>query len=119
MKTTIRLIAIVITLIVAFSCVSTASALSQMVRERYGDVNNDDEINTTDARWLLQYCAGMEDDMFPRLRADVNADDKVNTTDARIILKVIAGIPTISCVGQLLEWEYLPDRVVLKKPILR
>lgn len=118
MKTT-RLLAIVITLSIAFSCVATAFARSPMVRERYGDINNDDVINSTDARWLLQYCAGMEDDMFPRLRADVNADDKVNTTDARIILKVIAGIPTISCVGQLLEWEYLPDDVVLKKPILR
>lgn len=56
-----------------------------------GDVNRDTKINTTDARFVLQYVAEKrESDTLDLLMADVNRDGKVNTSDARMILQFVA-----------------------------
>lgn len=60
-----------------------------------GDVNGDGKINTTDARVVLQYAAGIiKEDALTVDAADTNGDGKVNTTDARRILQYAAGIIT-------------------------
>lgn len=58
-----------------------------------GDVNRDGKVNTTDARLVLQYAAGIigEEDLDLSV-GDVDRNDKVNTTDARRILQYAAGI---------------------------
>lgn len=58
-----------------------------------GDVNSDGKVNTTDARVVLQYAAGLiGDDALNLSVADVKSDGKVNTTDARSILQYAAGL---------------------------
>lgn len=58
-----------------------------------GDVNSDGKVNTTDARLVLQYAAGLiEADAIDLEAAEVNGDQKINTTDARQILQLAAGI---------------------------
>jgi hypothetical protein len=60
-----------------------------------GDVNGDGKINTTDARVILQYSAGIESAKdIDTAAADVTKDGKVNTSDARKILQFAAGIVT-------------------------
>lgn len=60
-----------------------------------GDVDKNGKINTTDARKLLQYAAGIiTADALDIEAADVNADGKINTTDARGILRFAAGLIT-------------------------
>ncbi len=58
-----------------------------------GDVNNDGNINSRDARLLLRYLAGLvtEDDLNLDA-ANFNGDRYVNVRDARAILNYIAGI---------------------------
>lgn len=59
--------------------------------EMLGDVNGDGKVNTSDARYILQYAAEKIDETALNLSAaDVNADDKVNTSDARYILQLAA-----------------------------
>lgn len=53
-----------------------------------GDVNDDGEVNSTDARITLQYAVQkIGDDALTLGVADVNADDRVDSTDARLILQ--------------------------------
>lgn len=59
---------------------------------RLGDINNDGQINTTDARLALQYAVdkiGMSEEEW--IAADVNRDEVVNTTDARLLLQYAVG----------------------------
>lgn len=111
MKTTTRFIAIVITLIVAFSCFATASA-STFSERRYGDVNDDGKVTTTDAHRVLRYCAGLEGEEFASFYADVNASKTVTTADVRLILMVAAGI----IADNSAEWSYLPNGLIFRKP---
>lgn len=56
-----------------------------------GDVNASDQVNTTDARWVLQYAVDKIDvEQLDLLAADVDGNGRVNTTDARWILQYAA-----------------------------
>ena len=56
----------------------------------HGDVDNNDRIDTTDARMVLQFIVHKTDlDNAATYRADVNNDGDVNTVDARLILQYI------------------------------
>lgn len=56
-----------------------------------GDVDQNQKINTTDARLTLQYAAGrIGSDALSLSAADVDKNQKVNTTDARLILQCAA-----------------------------
>lgn len=59
----------------------------------YGDVNQDNRINSEDALMVLKYVVGacnLNSEQFKR--ADVNRDHKVNTSDALCILKYVVGL---------------------------
>jgi len=57
-----------------------------------GDVNFDGEIDTVDARMILQWIVGKTSFLGAQATAaDVNADSKVDTVDARLILQYIVG----------------------------
>lgn len=56
-----------------------------------GDVNGDGKVNTTDARFILQYAAEkIGADKLDMDAADVDGKNSVNTTDARMILQYAA-----------------------------
>lgn len=70
---------------------------SDVVARLLGDVNNDGEINATDATLVLQKYAGIltETDGFDEINADVNADGSIDSTDATLILQDYADISKI------------------------
>ncbi len=58
----------------------------------YGDVNEDDKINTIDASLLYNYISGSQMLSYQQLRnADINGDGKVNYLDRTIISGYIRG----------------------------
>lgn len=66
-----------------------------IVTNKKGDADGNGKVNTTDARKLLQYAAGViEDDAIDFAVSDVDGNGKMNTTDARKILQYAAGIIT-------------------------
>jgi uncharacterized repeat protein (TIGR02543 family) len=66
-----------------------------------GDVNGDDEMDSTDALIVLSCDAGIDTSQFcPMNCGDVNADGLVNSTDALIILSYDAGIDVPFPVGE-------------------
>ena len=59
-----------------------------------GDVNGDGQIDTTDAKIIMQYDLGMPNIDIDLLAADVNGDGVVDTTDAKLIMQLDVGIIT-------------------------
>ena len=58
-----------------------------------GDVDSDGEVTVTDARWLLQYLAGIRDLTNDQIAAaDVDGDGEATVTDARWLLQYLAGM---------------------------
>ncbi|MBR5246706.1 MAG: leucine-rich repeat protein [Clostridia bacterium] len=58
-----------------------------------GDVTGDGKVSAIDARWVLQYVAGMRAFTAKQFEtADVNGDGKISAFDARKILQVAAGV---------------------------
>ncbi len=59
---------------------------------RYGDVDKNGTVNSTDARLVLQYAVGkIGDSALFLATADVNGDGTINSTDARLILQFAVG----------------------------
>lgn len=79
-----RLSALVLALVLAMSFVTTASARFM------GDVNNDGEVNSSDALLVLQYAVGSIEEIDIKA-ADMNGDGVINSSDALSILKVSVG----------------------------
>ena len=57
-----------------------------------GDVNCDGAINAIDAALVLQYGAGLLEDLPCFAAADVNGDGSVNAIDSALILQYVAGL---------------------------
>ncbi len=59
---------------------------------KIGDANGDGEVSALDARYILQYVAGLKD-MYDinTITADLNGDGEVSALDARIVLQMVAG----------------------------
>ncbi|MBK6282515.1 MAG: metallophosphoesterase [Draconibacterium sp.] len=75
---------------------------------KLGNVNSDDNVNSTDALIILSCDAGLNVSAFcPINGGDVNLDGKVNSTDALIILSYDVGISISYPVGE----EGLPPNV--------
>ncbi len=72
------LIFVFITVLSSFAALCTAAASAT------GDTNNDGNINSLDAAWVLQYDANLREDIQ---NGDVNGDGTVNSLDAAFILK--------------------------------
>ncbi len=79
-----RLSALVLALVLAMSFVTTASARFM------GDVNNDGEVNSSDALLVLQYAVGSIEEIDIKA-ADMNGDGAINSSDALSILKISVG----------------------------
>ncbi|MBQ4283082.1 MAG: BspA family leucine-rich repeat surface protein [Lachnospira sp.] len=62
------------------------------IKVRYGDVNDDDNINIADAVALKKYLSGYEDDNINLYTADTIADKELNINDAVKLMKYLAGI---------------------------
>ena len=83
-----RILALLMSLVIALSLVMTASA-SDVV---YGDINKDSKINSIDALMILQHSVGaaaIADELL--VAADVNGDGRINSIDALEILMVSIG----------------------------
>ena len=60
-----------------------------------GDVNGDGQINTRDAKLIMQYELGLIDETNVDLAAaDVNGDGQINTRDAKLIMQLELGLIT-------------------------
>jgi len=57
-----------------------------------GDVDCDGVVNAVDAALVLQFVAGLLDDLPCAENADVNADGDVTAVDAALILQFVAGL---------------------------
>ena len=58
-----------------------------------GDVNGDERISAVDARFILQYVAGLREFDENSLRlADVNGDGKISAVDARWVLQYVTDL---------------------------
>jgi plastocyanin len=57
-----------------------------------GDVNCDGDANAIDAALLLQFGAGILDDLECLQNADVNGDGRVDAIDAALVLQFVAGL---------------------------
>lgn len=57
-----------------------------------GDVNCDENINSIDSAFVLQFSAGLIDDLPCQSQADVNEDTNINAIDATLILQHSAGL---------------------------
>ena len=96
MKKLIRLAACLAAVAWLTVCGMGVFAVSPPVQYRYGDVDNDWTITTTDARIVLQCAVGK---IETRSLGDVDGDGKVTTTDARMILQAAVGEENYSYVG--------------------
>lgn len=84
-----KIISAALSLVIAGGAAVTSSAAVI----KYGDVNNDGKIDSSDALSVLEHSIGkavLEDDAFTR--ADVNGDKKVNASDALDILRYSVGL---------------------------
>lgn len=69
-----------------------ATAVDALTLTWRGDVNGDGAINTTDARLILQYAAGVDNAVLNLSAADADMEYGVTTTDARLVLQFAAGL---------------------------
>ena len=61
--------------------------------QKLGDINGDGKVSVVDAKWVLQYVAGLRDfDDAQFDVADVTLDYKISVVDAKWILQVVAGL---------------------------
>lgn len=87
-KTSFRVLSLVLSLVIAFSCVVCASAFEG----RYGDTDGKGVVDSTDALAILFHTVGKKPLTGDALiRADVNADTYVNSSDALEVLLFTVG----------------------------
>lgn len=67
--------------------VTTASPSTAKI----GDVNGDTKVDSIDAQWITQYCAGKAPSGFNKDVADVNRDGKISGTDSTLISQYCNG----------------------------
>ena len=73
--------------------VSRATEVKALFSELYilGDVNGDDNVNLTDAAWIVRTFVGRKPAGFVDKAADVNGDGQVNLSDARKVVGIFVG----------------------------
>jgi len=59
---------------------------------KYGDLNNDNEINSIDYAYLKQYLLGMSTQNINLAAADVNLDGDINSIDFALVKKYLLGM---------------------------
>ena len=75
------------------NCGHTEQEVIEPIPVRLGDVNADGQIDTTDAKLIMQFDLGLIDETALILAsADVNSDGSVDTTDAKLIMQFDLGI---------------------------
>lgn len=93
MKKTQKILIIIFSLIIAVSILANNYAITIAVPSsaKIGDVNGDAIINSIDAQWVTQYCAGNTPAGFDKNVADVNRDGKITCTDSTLITQYYNG----------------------------
>ena len=80
-----------------------------------GDVNGDGQVNTRDAKLIMQFELGMLTETLDLYAADVNGDGEVNTRDAKIIMQYELGISSgnsLLDIGVLKYFGKTPDELI-------
>ena len=62
-----------------------------IVNIKYGDLDGDDKVNSTDVIMMRRHIAGGYSQTINELAADVNLDTNINTTDVILVRRFIAG----------------------------
>ncbi len=87
--------------------VTIANGTVSIVNVKYGDVNDDTKINTTDVIMTRRHIAGGYSQTINEQAADVNIDSKINTSDVILIRRYLTGmidpLPYIVCKHNNLE----------------
>lgn len=93
MKAKQKIIIIIFSLIIAVSILANNYSVTVAVSStaKIGDVNGDTKVDSIDAQWVTQYCAGEMPSGFNRDVADVNRDGKIATTDSTLISQYDCG----------------------------
>lgn len=77
--------------------VITVNIVEATVKYMLGDVNNDGDIGTADARLALRMAVGLDEKTPDKvLAADINKNELVETSDARMILRAAVGLEDLS-----------------------
>ncbi|MBE7060031.1 MAG: hypothetical protein E7389_04345 [Ruminococcaceae bacterium] len=91
--------------------VTTVNGAVSVISIKYGDVNDDTKINTTDIIMMRRHIAGGYSQRIIEKAADVDCNGKVNTTDVILVRRFTAGgydveLPYIVCNHSLVEVPY-------------
>ena len=78
--------------ITAAAAIAASAAAVSFATDYMGDVNDDGEVNSSDALAILTYSVGNPDVTINLKKADLNADGLVNSSDALQVLKVSVGL---------------------------
>lgn len=78
--------------IAAAAAIAASAAAVSFATDYMGDVNDDGEVNSSDALAILTYAVGNPDVTINLKKADLNADGLVNSSDALQVLKVSVGL---------------------------
>lgn len=116
-----KIISILTVLVLIVSIMSTATTAFAIIQKdiAYGDIDNNETVNTADARLALMSAAGIkvitDEDTFKR--ADVNSDGAVSLFDARQILRGAAGIVNLQPTGAFYGFTgYTDDTINVNSP---
>lgn len=75
----------------------TVNVVEATVKYKLGDINEDGNVTTADARLALRNSVGLEKlSDVQLLAADINKNGKVETSDARLILRAAVGLEKIN-----------------------
>lgn len=78
---------------VSLAClVGASTCILTFATEYMGDVNNDGNVNSTDALQILQYSIELEGIEINEKKADINGDKVINSLDALQVLNISIGL---------------------------
>lgn len=113
MKSCKKVIALSMVLVLTFGSIVFAKAETEQPDYSlivFGDVNNDNKMNTGDALGILLHCIGDNDVEFIEGNADINQDNKIDTGDATAaLLYIVNGIEPISNFGKFVYFTGMPN----------
>lgn len=114
MKRLVRLVSLVFALVLTIVSVQGVRAMTPYLwNEHLGDVDRDGDLDTTDARLVLQHAVGSGERSYRAYVrvGDADLDGDVDTTDARLILQYAVGKINYQNrkLGTEIPWAYYED----------
>ena len=97
-----KIIAIILSVVTLF-CIAGSSVSAGLL----GDADGDGKITASDARLVLRYSAGFEENIDTTL-CDMNSDGRIYASDARKIMRIASGLenPPVTTVTQTQSTTY-------------